>query len=61
MSYRSRKVRTVPGRLHVRTEVFAPNPHEILQATLQAELRITRCELLEPALNEILIDRTADA
>jgi hypothetical protein len=47
------------GRFRVRTEVFAPNPQEILQARLQADACITRFELFESALNEIFNDRTA--
>ena len=41
--------------------MLALNSQEILQATLQAAVCITRCELLEPALIETRIARTADA
>lgn len=37
------------------------NPQEILKAAVQADVCITRFELLEPSLNEIFIDRTARA
>jgi ABC-2 type transport system ATP-binding protein len=37
------------------------DPQEILKAAVQANVRITRFELLEPSLNEIFIDRTARA
>ena len=37
------------------------NPQEILKAAVQADVSITRFELLEPSLNEIFIDRTTRA
>ena len=37
------------------------NPQEILKAAVQADVCITRFELLEPSLNEIFIDRTTHA
>jgi hypothetical protein len=51
----------VPSRFRVRTEVFAPNPEEIAEATLQADVCVTRFGRFESALNDILIDRTAGA
>jgi ABC-2 type transport system ATP-binding protein len=37
------------------------DPQEILKAAVQANVSITRFELLEPSLNEIFIDRTTRA
>jgi ABC-2 type transport system ATP-binding protein len=37
------------------------DPQEILKAAVQANVSITRFELLEPSLNEIFIDRTTHA
>jgi ABC-2 type transport system ATP-binding protein len=37
------------------------DPQEILKAAVQADVSITRFELLEPSLNEIFIDRTTRA
>jgi ABC-2 type transport system ATP-binding protein len=37
------------------------DPQEILRAAVQANVSITRFELLEPSLNEIFIDRTTRA